>query len=132
MSQTPKFAYYQVKGPALEVLRMYKEELEALQRGRIKLEEEFAARAKTQMEGHQGKLYKLWRQLAMSVGLDPDKTWGRPEYQIEVRYLKDGFGALLYSPRDANPINQLLGADSADLSDGDPALLVPSKDTTRH
>jgi len=131
MNHEPKFRYYKVAGQALELLRAYKDELDALVDDRQKLEQEFAERAEQQTGYHQANLRALWRRLSASVGLDPDTTWGSPEYQIEARYLDDGFGAILYIPRHTNPIRDMLG-DEPIGQPSDPATDIPSKDTTRH
>ena len=86
-NEPPKFRYYKVEGPALEILRAYRAELTVLIDDREKLETEFAERAQQQGEYHQANLRTMWRRLAASVGLDPENTWGSPEYQIEARYL---------------------------------------------
>ena len=50
--------------------------------------------------------------LAATVGLDPEKTWGTAEYQLETRYIDDGFGAILYIPQAPNPIKEALEGES--------------------
>ncbi len=130
-NEPPKFRYYKVEGPALEILKAYRAELETLLDDRQKLEEEFAERTFQQAEYHQANLRALWRRLAASVGLDPEKTWGSPEYQIEARYIEDGFGAILYIPRPTNPLRDALeGVPVAEPSS--PETDVPPKDITRH
>jgi len=69
MKSEPKFHYYRIEGSALEILRAYKAELEALVDDRQNLEEEFAERVRQQAEYHQAKLRTMWRRLAASVGL---------------------------------------------------------------
>lgn len=131
MSQPPQFRYYKIEGPALEILKAYKAELDALVNDRMKLEQEFNERADQQAVYHQANLRSLWRPMAASVGLDPDKTWGSPEYQIESRYLEHGFGAILYVPRHTNQLREALeGVPVAEPSS--PETDVPPEDTTRH
>lgn len=110
-NESPKFRYYKLEGDGLEILKAYRAELTALVADREALEVEFAERSQQQMEYHQANLRAMWRRLSASVGLDPDKTWGSPEYQIEARYLDDGFGALLYIPRHTNPMQQMLAGE---------------------
>ncbi len=130
-NEPPKCRYYKVEGPALEILKAYRTELEALIDDRQKLEEEFAERALQQAEYHQAKLRAMWRRLAASVGLDPEKTWGSPEFQIEARYIEDGFGAILYIPRHTNAFRETFeGVPIGEPSN--PETDVPPKDTTRH
>ena len=131
MSQEPKFRYYKVEGSSLEILRAYKAELEALVEGRKKLELEFAERANQQSDYHKSNLRSMWQRLVASVGLDPNTTWGSPEYQVEVRYLDDGFGAILYTPRHANPLREMLGDEPVG-QPSNPAIDIPPKGTTRH
>ena len=127
----PEFRYYKIEGPALEILKAYKAELEALIADRQALEKEFGERAEQQAVYHQSNLQALWRRMAASVGLSHDDTWGSPEYQIESRYVKDGFGAILYMPRATNPMREVLsGEPIAERSD--PEMDVPPDDTTRH
>ena len=129
--EPPKFRYYKIEGPALEILKAYKNELEALVTDRQKLEREFAERAAQQTEYHQANLRSMWQRLSASVGLDPNTTWGSPEYQIEARYIDDGFAALLYIPRHINPLREMLAEEPVTPPE-DPATDVPPKDTTRH
>lgn len=131
MNHDPKFRYYPIKGEALELLRAYKAELESLVEDRVALEKEFTERAKQQTEYHQANLQAMWRRMAASVGLDPDATWGSPEYQIEARYVNEGFGALLYMPRHIDPLREVLGGEPVEQPE-DPATSIPPKDTTRH
>ena len=65
------------------------------------------------------------------MGLDPDNTWGSPEYQIEARYLDDGFGAVLYMPRHINPMRELLENEPV-ASPSDPETDLPPKNTKVH
>lgn len=133
MNHEPTFRYYKVEGEALELLRAYKGELDALTDDRLNLEKEFAERAQKQMEYRQANLRTMWRRLAASVGLDPNTTWGDTNYQVEARYLDDGFGAVLYVPSPPNPLQELLGvSDKPEDTPGDPALALPPKGTTRH
>ena len=127
----PRFRYYKVEGSALEILMAYKVELETLVADRQNLEQEFAERADQHTEYHRANLQSMWKRLAASVGLDPDKTWGRPEYQVEIRFLEDGFGAILYVPRHTNPLQHLLGDEPVG-EPSDPTTDIPSKDITRH
>ena len=131
MTSDQTFRYYKIEGDALELLRSYKNELDALVADRTALEAEFAERAQQQGEYHQANLRALWRRMAASVGLDPETTWGSPEFQIETRYLDHGFGALLYMPMSANPLHSLLGGEPATPL-ADPATDPPPKDTTVH
>ncbi len=132
MSQEPpKFRYYKIEGPVLEILAAYKTELDALVEDRQKLEQEFAERVEQQAMYHQANLRSMWRRMSASVGLDPDKTWGSPEYQIEARYLEHGFGAILFMPRHTNPMRGALeGVPIGESSS--PETDVPPEDTTRH
>lgn len=131
MSQDSTFRYYKIEGPALDVLQAYKSELEGLVEDREKLEKEFAERAQQQGDYHQAKLCALWRRLTASVGLDHEKTWGSPEYQIEARYADDGFGAILYMPRHTNPLRDLLMAEPV-ADQENPETDLPDDKTTRH
>jgi len=131
MNHESEFRYYKVEGPAFEILKAYKTELEALVDDRQKLELEFAERLNQQAAYHQANLQAMWRRLAASVGLDPDNTWGSPEYQIEARYIADGFGAILYMPRPINPMQELLRGEPVGKR-SDPETDVPPEDVTRH
>lgn len=131
MNTEPNFRYYKIEGPMLEILKAYRDELETLITDRQKLEQEFTARANQQAEYHQANLRSMWRRLAASVGLDPDTTWGSPEYQIEARYMEDGFGAILYMPRATNPMRDILGDDPVG-ERSDPETDIPPESVTRH
>lgn len=129
--EPPKFRYYKIEGPALEILAAYRAELDALVEDRQKLEQEFTERAEQQTTYHQANLRSLWRRMSASVGLDPDKTWGSPEYQIEARYLEHGFGAILFMPRHTNPMRGVLEGEPV-AERQDPVTDIPPDDTTRH
>ena len=105
----PKFRYYRLEGDGLEILKAYRAELDALIDDRDALEREFAERAEQDAAYHQAKLRGLWRRMSATVGLDPDNTWGSPEFGIETRFLAEGFGALTYTPRSDNPMARMLG-----------------------
>ena len=131
MNTEPKFRYYTIEGPTLEILKAYKDELDTLIADRYKLEQEFAERANQQAEYHQANLRAMWRRMAASVGLDPDSTWGSAEYQIEARYMKDGFGAILYIPRSTNSMRDLRGSQPVG-ERSDPETDIPPDSVTRH
>ncbi len=131
MTGNPTFRYYKIEGAALELVRAYRIELDALMSDRAALEIEFAERAKQQGEYHQANLRAMWRRMAASVGLDPETTWGSPEFQVETRYLDDGFGAILYMPLNVDPLRNLLSGDAASQLP-DPTTDIPSKDTKVH
>jgi hypothetical protein len=129
--EPPKFRYYKIEGPILEILKAYKAELGVMAEERMKLEQEYMERARQQSEYHQANLHIMWRRMAASVGLDPDTTWGSPEYQIEARYIDDGFGALLYVPRHTNPLRDMLGGEPV-AEPQNPETDIPDDKTTRH
>ena len=131
MANSSEFRYYKVEGMSLELLKSYADELKAFADGRKQLAEEFDERAERQAGYHRANLRALWYRLSASVGLDPKKTWGNPEYQIETRYLKDGFGALLYAPQPPNPFQgEIAGPPEAPRQD--PESDIPDESETRH
>jgi len=127
------FRYYRCEGPALDLLKAYRDELESLSVNHTKLHEEFQKRANEMQAHHQGNLHSMWKRISAMVGLDPEKTWGNPDYQIEARYLDDGFGALLFAPQSqGDALQELLGglpvAAEEDDDDDDPtAEVAPDK-----
>lgn len=107
---THKFRYFRCTGAALDLLKAYQAELELLSVNHMKLHAELQERTEVLYCHHQGNLKSMWARLSALVGLDPKKTWGNPEYQIEARYLDDGFGAILYLPQShGNTLQELLG-----------------------
>ena len=127
----PKFRYYRLIGEGLDLLKAYRAELDALSDDRDALATEFAERSQQQNEYHNAKLCNLWRRMSALVGLDHDKTWGSPEYQIETRFMDAGFGALLYIPRPNNPMARML----EHLPEGEeqnPETDIPDDEITRH
>jgi len=115
--------YYAVKGPALELMREYKKELDQLIAGRIALNREFTERIDQLGTNHNKTMRAIWQRMSAMVGLDPETTWGNPAYQVEVRYLKDGFGAITYiRPPDV---------DGAPQAPSNPRDHIPD-DATRH
>jgi len=126
-----EFRYYKCEGPALELLKAYRIEMEILIAGRKTLEHEYVTRMNAHQEYHQSNLRSIWRRMAAMVGLDPNKTWGTPEYQLETRYLDDGFGAILYIPQAPNPIKEALGGESS-AEVQNPEADLPTKTDTVH
>lgn len=127
----PQFRYYKVEGEGFELLKAYSNELKLMAADRDRLAREFEERAQKQAESHHVNLRSIWFRLAASVGLDPEKTWGSAEYQIEARYLDEGFGALLYTPRHTNPMQQALEGQPIAPRE-DPETEVPDETETRH
>lgn len=125
---TRAFKYYKCEGAALDTLRMYKDELDALVEARTALEKKFEEEYARLQERHKSNLREIWRRMAAMVGLDPDSTWGSPEYQIEARYLKDGFGAVLFTPREPHPLQAVLGVgDNPEEQSDELPISIPDK-----
>lgn len=131
MNEPPKFRYYKIEGEALEIVRAYKAELDMLIDDRQKLGTEFSERLRGLEGYHQSNMCSMWRRLSASVGLDPDKTWGSPEYQLETRYIGSGFGAILFVPRHTNPLQGMLGNEPMG-QPSDPETDLPPDDITVH
>ena len=91
-SLVAKFRYFPCTGAAFELLKAYRDEIEGLSKGHLKLHQEFQERSVALHQHHQGNLKSMWARLSAMVGLDPEKTWGNAEYQIEARYIDDGLG----------------------------------------
>jgi hypothetical protein len=113
------------------LLKAYRDELDVLSVNHIKLHQEFQERSDVMHQHHQSNLRSMWARLSAMVGLDPEKTWGNPEYQIESRYLNDGFGALLYIPQiHTGALQELLSGGAAQVEEDDPFQEV-APDKTR-
>ncbi len=104
------FKYFPLQGEDLELLKKYHEELLRFDQDMKDLKNEFDKRSKTSHDNSQAKLYQIWKQLAVSVNIDPDTTWGDGRYGIEGRYLEDGFGALTYCEYPSNIMELMQGA----------------------
>ena len=114
------FHYYPCEGEALDLLRAYRDEMDAMINDHSVLQEDFNARAKAQADAHKANLREMWRRLSAMVGLDPDQTWGNPDFQIEARYVDDGFGAITFEPS-VHPLSGMTpGVQTGSL--GDPAM----------
>ena len=128
--KTPTFRYFRCEGAAFELLKAYRDELELLMQNRVKLNKEFQERSDVMYKHHQSNLQAMWARLSAMVGLDPAKTWGNPEYQIEARYIAEGFGAILYTPQPrGDALHELLGGISGQpVNEDDPfGEAVPDK-----
>ena len=126
MKKKDDVKYFVCKGPAFDSLVAYKDEIEALLTDHEQVQKEFAEKALAQKEIHEAKLHDIWVTLMMRIGLDPAKTWQNPEYQVETRYLVDGFGAIVYEPIADNPFAAAIGRPSKD--DDQPAVIeMPEK-----
>ena len=120
MSEQKKAEYFVCEGPALDALRAYRDEIDLLVANHKKLQEDFNNRALEQKKVHEAKLHDLWVAMVLRVGLDPVKTWQNAEYQVETRYLKEGFGAIVYEPISDNAFREIFGKSAA--ADDTPAL----------
>ncbi len=108
MNKLTEAKYFRCKGAALKALRDYKNEIDALVEEHDTLAKKFHDIAIKQKEVREAKLFELWNVLMMHMGLDPNKTWQNAEYQIETRYIDEGFGAIVYEPKPGNPLATLL------------------------
>ncbi len=129
--QVPKFRYFRCEDTAFELLKAYQNELELLSSNHVKLHMEFQERAEAMQQHHQSNLRSMWARLSAMVGLDPEKTWGNPEYQIEARYLKDGFGAILFIPQPRGTALQELLGGAPELIEEDDLTQETAPDKTR-
>lgn len=111
MTPDPTFQYFKCEGDAFEILKAYTAELKILAEGQMELHMEFAERSTKLQDHHQSNLRSMWRRMAALVGVDPDASWGKLEYQVEVRYLEDGFGAITFQPTPSHPLQALLDGD---------------------
>ena len=126
------FRYYPIKKSDLGLLRAYKKELEDFREARQKLAAEFEERVQQLASYHTSNFRSMWWRLATEVGLDPEETWGSPEYQVEIKYLDEGFGALLYIPQVSDPFGV---GGTPRIAAGEPEEFssdIPDDKTTRH
>lgn len=107
--QDDELHYFVCKGPAFEALVAYKAEITALVDDHTALQKEFNDLAVGLKDKHEAKLHDLWVTMVMRLGLDPVKTWQNPEYQVETRYIPDGFGAVVYEPIPDSPFARAMG-----------------------
>lgn len=105
----PKFQFFPCKGEAMILLRAYNDGMDQMLADRTKLVEEFDQKMKDVMDRHQASLREIWRRMSALVGLDPNVTWGNNEYQPEVRYLEEGFGAITYTPTQMSSFAEAFG-----------------------
>ena len=124
MTDNPKpkreFQFFPCKGEALILLRAYDDRMKQMVEDRAKIVEEFDKKAKEVMGVHQASLRETWRRMSALVGLDPDATWGNGEYQPEVRYLAEGFGAITFTPTPRSPFAEAFGGGD-DGEDSEPS-----------
>lgn len=119
--------YFVCKGPAFDALVAYKAEIDALVSDHENLQKDFNDRAVKLKTEHEGKLHDLWKTMAMRLGLDHVKTWQNPEYQVETRYITDGFGAVVYEPMPDHPFAAGMGIGKEE-EEVEPAMVeVPDK-----
>lgn len=105
----PKFQFFPCKGEAMVLLRAYNAGMDQMIADRAKVVEDFDKEMKNVMDVHQANLRDIWRRMSAMVGLDPDVTWGNNEYQPEVRYLEEGFGAINFTPTQMSPFAEAFG-----------------------
>lgn len=113
----PKFQFFPCKGEAMVLLRAYDAGMSQMVVDRTKIIEEFDRRMKDAMGVHQASLRDIWRRMSAMVGLDPEVTWGNNEYQPEFRYLKEGFGAITFTPAQLSPFAEAFGGGDTEPSE---------------
>lgn len=124
--QDDELHYFVCVGPAFDALVAYKAEITALVQNHENLQKDFNDRAVALKVQHEAKLHSLWVTMVMRLGLDPVKTWQNPEYQVETRYLPDGFGAVVYEPIPDSPFARAMGQGKE--GPDEPAMeVVPEK-----
>ena len=126
--------YFKCEGESFDLLCRYKRQLDSMALAHVRLQKEMAERQRKSNEHFSSILNTIWERMTALIGLVPKVSWGNPEYQLETRYIDDGFGAILYNPSDgSNTIGALLGIED-DRSDKktDPRTSVPPKNVTRH
>ena len=97
------------QGPAFDMLKAYVEAHDLLISDQQKIQKEFAAKALKQREVHEANMHDLWVKMALLAGLDPSLTWLNPAYQVETRYIKEGFGAIVYEKVPDHPLAAIMG-----------------------
>lgn len=115
----PQFKYFPCTGESLSLLRQYDIDMNQMVTDRANLVKEFEKKMKTVLDTHQASLRETWRRLSAMVGLDPDVTWGNNEYQPEVRYLDDGFGAITFTPNMGHSFADIFGGEKDDVPEMD-------------
>ncbi len=60
MKKEPRFRYYRCEGPAFELLKAYRDELEILADNHAKMHAEFQERSNLMHKHHQGNLHSMW------------------------------------------------------------------------
>src|SRR3546814_14982691 len=104
--EAPDFRFYPLTGEGFELLKAYNAELKALRDEQHALIEEYQNRRLKCAEARAALLESIWRRMAAMAGLDPDKTWKNPSYQIEERYINSGFGAITFVQQNAGQIGR--------------------------
>ena len=127
MKKKDDVKYFVCKGPAFDSLVAYKDEIEALLTDHEQVQEEFTKKATAQKEIHEAKLHDIWVTLMMQLGLDPVVTWQNAEYQVETRYMPDGFGAIVYEPIADSPFAAIMGQPPKEDDDKPAVIEMPKK-----
>ena len=122
------FRYYPLEPQHIPLLKAYKAELEAFREAREKLAAEFEERIQQLGEHHTSNYRSLSHELATAVGVDPEDSWGSPEYHVEMRYLENGFGAVTYTPPQPHSLSSLMGGRSVE----ELVINEPDDKVTRH
>lgn len=94
----PKTYFFRLEDDALDTLRAYKKELDAMVSDKMHLQQRFKDEIDEMVQFRHIRLQHMWYQMAVAAGLPPETTWGSPEYGIEIRYLNENFGGLIHVP----------------------------------
>ena len=119
------FRYFPLPPEGVELARQYKDVQKGLMDYIEKLQAEYGEKVKAHQVVAQEQLADLWVKIANTVGVDAQESLQNPEWDIETRYINDGFAAILFYPRQPNPLLEAMGVpqekeDEDDKSKGAP------------
>lgn len=119
--------YFTCIGDALVTLKAYRDEIHAMQADHVAIRERYNTEAEQCRARHDTVLAELWKRLNMLIGLDHTKTWQNPEYQVETRYIEEGYGCVIFEKiTEDSPFARIMGVSD---EDSEPALeVVPDRE----
>lgn len=104
------FNYFQLPEQGHALMREYVSLMDGLEAFAENLRDNYNAQIKAEQVRVREKQKELWYRMAAMAGVDADKSWNKPNWHVEDRYIDAGFAALVTHKLQQDPLAAMLGA----------------------
>ena len=131
MSTQPKsltdFHYHKFDEKDMPLVKEYAAEMKAYSERFRALQKQLESEAQTLTEAHRLVMKRKWAGLMAAVDLDSEQTWSAAEYAIELRFVDDGFAAVVFMPTPQSMMAAQAEAEAKEdaVADGDTPPMDP-------